>query len=190
MGITKKTNNNKHKGNNFERYAASKLSHIFGLRLARVYSSGAMDIKGDLRPEMDVHGNIPNFEWVIECKNQKTYNIKSWIKQMMDEEKANNKYGLLIFHVHGFKRNIVGLRTEVAEKFLYPEVVDENMYRWTSKPIGVKGFSKLVNILAYSYDYFGKELVFDIEVNKTGVLFMNVESFAKLFRKDFKRDLL
>ena len=102
MGITN-SNHSKQKGNAFERYSASKLSGVFGVRLARVYTSGAMDMKGDLRPEVDKNGNIPPFNWVIECKNRKIYNIKQWLKQLREEESVNNKHGLLVFHIHGTK---------------------------------------------------------------------------------------
>jgi hypothetical protein len=186
MGITKKTNNNKHKGNNFERFAASKLSGVFDVRLVRVYTSGAMDMKGDLRPEVDKHGNIPKFNWIIECKNQKKYNIKQWIRQVQEEEKVNNKHGLLIFHVYGLDRNIIALRTELGEKCLYPTSVKDNIYQWVSKPIVKMRFTKIIENLAYTYDYFAKELVLDIKFDGNKYLFMNLETFATLYRKDWE----
>ena len=177
MAISKKGARNK--GKNFERTIAKSLSRTFGIPLGRVHDSGANDIKGDVRPLMDSWGVIPYFNWVIECKNQKSILIDMWFSQMKAEELANSKNGLLVFHQYNTKRNFVLLRTDIADEFLYPAIVSDNVEEWDAKKRKTDSYMDFVKIMSYAYQFCSKQIILKFPYFKV----MPIETFNLLYRK-------
>ncbi len=166
------------KGKKYERHIAYFLSkYIFDIELCRVQNSGGLDIKGDIRPRMREDGVMPQFDWVIECKNQKSMKLKSWIRQMEEEEKANNKNGLLAFHVHGSARDVFLLRTEIANKYLYPPVVSEYVFEFNGGNYFKGNTTQYAQVLQLTYDLFKVHVVMRVG----DYTLMNKETFGLLW---------
>lgn len=171
------------KGKVYERKIAKKLSKIFGVELVRTTNSGALDIKGDLRPKILDDGTMPDFDWVIECKNHKVTSVTQWVRQMHEEEKANNKKGMIVFHVHNSNRNIVIMREEVAEKELYPFYVEEPEvvihYQGVKSNVS-SSMGRYISFLQNGYELFKRH--FMISFKSIGIRMMNIETFNLLYK--------
>jgi len=187
------------KGKNFERKIAKKLSPIFGVKLCRSQSSGGLDIKGDIRPEMLPDGTMPYLKWVVECKNWKNRQLPpEWIKQMYLEELANEKIGMVVSHIYGTIRDVVIMREEIAEKELYPAIVDPDSFMHFKGNIldnNKKNVGNHVDFLKYAYELYGKyamltlpDRVKDRPEGCSGLIrVMLFETFDLLYRNNQKR---
>lgn len=179
----------RNKGKAFERLIAKRFSRVFGIKLGRTQSSGALDIKGDIRPVMDENGVMPYFEWVIECKNQKNTQIPAWVRQLEEEEKANNKKGMIVFHVHSSNRNMIIMRKEISAQEMYPSFVTESGKVETIKPTSEdagKHIGDIVKSICLNFELYGKHLRVDMGEYEM----FNIETFELLYkyRKNSKID--
>ena len=97
---SKRGKGNRQKGSNYENTIAKKLSSFFNILLKRTPQSGGFakesnsDIKGDLVClDKDVVFNLH-----VECKNQKSINIKKWLEQA-ERDCPEGKIAIVIFHL-------------------------------------------------------------------------------------------
>lgn len=89
------------KGSSYENNVAKKFKQAFGFELTRTPLSGGFakhskrgdDFKGDI---VCLNDDV-DFILHVECKNQKTWSLKSWLKQAKEDCSAN-KIPAVIFH--------------------------------------------------------------------------------------------
>lgn len=77
----------KNKGNRYENWLVEILREKLDCKACRTYGSGAGLDKQDIR--------LPNFEYEIEAKNQKTLKILDWWEQCQRQQFGNK--GVLVF---------------------------------------------------------------------------------------------
>jgi hypothetical protein len=175
------------KGSVYENKIAKKLSQIFGITLKRVALSGALDQKGDLRPEV-VNGKMAHIPWVIECKNQKQIKVELWLNQVEGEERISNTYeyeedrsnykaGILIYHIHGTYDDIVVMKKKYFEDRCYPPTVDDILVDHCEQ--SYKAPSKYGNLISDEKSLTKRERF----IYLGDYVYMHIDTFAKLYRK-------
>lgn len=102
--------NAKRKGGQYERDIAKKFQSKYGVELKRTPQSGGFAKKSDKAD--DYRGDITIVDTKqmllvhIECKNQKTWQLKQWIEQA-EEDCPDGRVPLVIFHQHNSSKDYV-----------------------------------------------------------------------------------
>lgn len=102
----------KNKGANYERLIAKKFEEYCGISLSRTPQSGghakarttSQNFKGDIVCLEEGKDLILS----IECKNQKSWSLPSWLKQC-EEEAPEGKIPAVVFHKHGTSDDYITL---------------------------------------------------------------------------------
>ena len=107
--------NAKAKGASYERTIAKKFQDRYGVELKRTPQSGGFAKKSTLAD--DFRGDITIVDTKqmllvhIECKNQKTWQLKKWIDQA-EEDCPEGRVPIVIFHEYNKSNNYVCLSLE------------------------------------------------------------------------------
>lgn len=102
--------NAKRKGGQYERDIAKKFQKRYGVELKRTPQSGGFAKKSDKAD--DYRGDITIVDTKqmllihIECKNQKTWQLKQWIEQA-EEDCPDGRTPIVIFHQHNSSKDYV-----------------------------------------------------------------------------------
>lgn len=89
----------KRKGNSYERTVAEYFTETFKLNFRRTPCSGGWDktiVTGDLYTKK-------YFALNVECKNDKSLNLRKWMQQSLDDAEASNKVPCVVFHINRCK---------------------------------------------------------------------------------------
>lgn len=113
--LSSRGKSNKNKGAGYERVVAKKFEKAFGIKLSRTPISGghqkgrasSQDFKGDLVCIEEGKDLLLG----VECKNQKTWSLPSWLKQS-EEETPEGKIPCVVFHKHGTSKDYIALSLE------------------------------------------------------------------------------
>ena len=111
----KRGKNAKRKGGQFERDVAKKFQKRYGVELKRTPQSGGFAKKSDKAD--DYRGDITIVDTKqmllvhIECKNQKTWQLKQWIDQA-EEDCPEGRTPIVVFHQHNTSKDYVCLSLE------------------------------------------------------------------------------
>lgn len=111
----KRGRNSRLKGGSYERIVAKKFGEELLVELVRTPQSGgfvknsknADGFRGDVIP---VDKNV-NFHLHIECKNTKTWQLPSWLKQA-ESDCPESRVPLVVFHKHNSSKDYVCLQLE------------------------------------------------------------------------------
>ena len=104
--------NAKRKGGQYERDVAKKFQSRYGVELKRTPQSGGFAKKSTLAD--DYRGDITIVDpkqmllLHIECKNQKTWNLKQWLEQA-ESDCPEGRTPIVIFHQHNTSKDYVCL---------------------------------------------------------------------------------
>lgn len=107
--------NAKRKGGQYERDIAKKFQKKYGVELKRTPQSGGFAKKSDKAD--DYRGDITIVDTKqmllihIECKNQKTWQLKQWIEQA-EEDCPDGRTPIVIFHQHNSSKDYVCVSLE------------------------------------------------------------------------------
>ena len=107
--------NAKRKGGQYERDIAKCLHKIYGIELKRTPQSGGFAKKSEMAD--DYRGDITIVDTKqmlllhIECKNQKTWQLKQWIAQA-ESDCPDGRTPIVIFHQHNSSKDYVCLSLE------------------------------------------------------------------------------
>lgn len=107
--------NAKRKGGQYERDIAKKFQKKYGVELKRTPQSGGFAKKSDKAD--DYRGDITIVDAKqmllihIECKNQKTWQLKQWIEQA-EEDCPDGRTPIVIFHQHNSSKDYVCISLE------------------------------------------------------------------------------
>lgn len=107
--------NAKRKGGQYERDIAKKFQKKYGVELKRTPQSGGFAKKSDKAD--DYRGDITIVDTKqmllihIECKNQKTWQLKQWIEQA-EEDCPDGRTPIVIFHQHNSSKDYVCISLE------------------------------------------------------------------------------
>lgn len=107
--------NAKRKGGQYERDIAKKFQNRYGVELKRTPQSGGFAKKSDKAD--DYRGDITIVDTKqmllihIECKNQKTWQLKQWIEQA-EEDCPDGRTPIVIFHQHNSSKDYVCISLE------------------------------------------------------------------------------
>lgn len=107
--------NAKRKGGQYERDIAKKFQKRYGVELKRTPQSGGFAKKSDKAD--DYRGDITIVDTKqmllihIECKNQKTWQLKQWIEQA-EEDCPDGRTPIVIFHQHNSSKDYVCISLE------------------------------------------------------------------------------
>ena len=107
--------NAKRKGGQYERDIAKKFQKRYGVELKRTPQSGGFAKKSDKAD--DYRGDITIVDTKqmllihIECKNQKTWQLKQWIEQA-EEDCPDGRTPIIIFHQHNSSKDYVCISLE------------------------------------------------------------------------------
>lgn len=122
--VTKKTKsdekvrqgkNAKRKGGQYERDIAKKFKTAYGVELKRTPQSGGFAKKASLAD--DYRGDITIVDTTqmllihIECKNQKSWQLKNWIEQA-ESDCPTGRTPIVVFHQHNSSKDYVCLSLE------------------------------------------------------------------------------
>ena len=123
MKLTKKKNLDnvqrgkraKRKGSSFERTVAKIFGDKYKVELKRTPQSGGFSKKSekadDYRGDITIVDNTQMLLLHIEVKNQKTWNLKQWLKQSEDDC-PEGRTPVVVFHQHDSSNNYVCLKLE------------------------------------------------------------------------------
>ena len=123
MKLTKKKNlenvqrgkRAKRKGSSFERTVAKIFGDKYKVELKRTPQSGGFSKKSekadDYRGDITIVDNTQMLLLHIEVKNQKTWNLKQWLKQAEDDC-PEGRTPVVVFHQHDSSNNYVCLKLE------------------------------------------------------------------------------
>lgn len=102
----------KRKGSNFERTIAKKFQSRYGIELKRTPQSGGFAKKSekadDFRGDITIVDTKQQLKVHIECKNQKTWQLRQWIEQA-ESDCPEDRTPLVIFHQHNTSKDYVCL---------------------------------------------------------------------------------
>lgn len=107
--------NAKRKGGQYERDIAKKFQKRYGVELKRTPQSGGFAKKSDQAD--DYRGDITIVDTKqmllvhIECKDQKTWQLKQWLEQATSDC-PDNRVPLVVFHQHNSSKDYVCLSLE------------------------------------------------------------------------------
>lgn len=104
--------NAKRKGGQYEREIANKFQIRYGVELKRTPQSGGFAKKSekadDYRGDITIVDTKKMLLVHIECKNQKTWQLKQWIDQA-EEDCPKGRVPIVIFHQHNSSKDYVCL---------------------------------------------------------------------------------
>lgn len=105
----------KRKGGEYERTVAKMFQNRYGVELKRTPQSGGFASKSekadDYRGDITIVDTKQMLKVHIECKNQKTWQLKQWIAQA-ENDCPKNRVPLVIFHQHNTSKDYVCLSLE------------------------------------------------------------------------------
>ena len=108
----KRGKNAKRKGGQFERDIAKKFQKRYGIELKRTPQSGGFAKKSekadDYRGDITIVDTKNMLLVHIECKNQKTWQLKQWLDQA-ESDCPEGRTPIVIFHQHNTSRDYVCL---------------------------------------------------------------------------------
>ena len=129
----KQGKNAKRKGGQYERDIAKKFQTKYGVELKRTPQSGGFAKKSDKAD--DYRGDITIVDTKqmlllhIECKNQKTWQLKQWLEQA-ESDCPEDRTPIVVFHQHNSSRDYVCLSLDdflnLVEK---PKVVGKRVFK-------------------------------------------------------------
>lgn len=100
------------KGGNYERLVARKFQDAYGIELKRTPQSGGFAKKStladDFRGDVTIVDDTKVLVLHIECKDQKTWKLKEWIRQAEDDC-PGSRVPVVVFHEHGTSHDYVAL---------------------------------------------------------------------------------
>lgn len=104
--------NSKRKGGKYERDIAKKFQNRYGVELKRTPQSGGFakksDKADDYRGDITIVDTRETLLVHIECKNQKTWQLKQWIDQA-EEDCPKDRKPIVVFHQHNTSKDYVCL---------------------------------------------------------------------------------
>ena len=107
--------NAKRKGGQYERDIAKKFQKRYGVELKRTPQSGGFAKKSekadDYRGDITIVDTKQMLLIHIECKNQKTWQLKQWIEQA-ESDCPEGRIPVIIFHQHNSSKDYVCLSLE------------------------------------------------------------------------------
>lgn len=107
--------NAKRKGGQYERDIAKKFQKRYGVELKRTPQSGGFAKKSekadDYRGDITIVDTKQMLLIHIECKNQKTWQLKQWIEQA-ESDCPDGRIPVVIFHQHNSSKDYVCLSLE------------------------------------------------------------------------------
>lgn len=107
--------NAKRKGGQYERDIAKKFQKRYGVELKRTPQSGGFAKKSekadDYRGDITIVDTKQMLLIHIECKNQKTWQLKQWIEQA-ESDCPEGRIPVVIFHQHNSSKDYVCLSLE------------------------------------------------------------------------------
>lgn len=125
--------NAKRKGGQYERDIAKKFQSKYGVELKRTPQSGGFAKKSDKAD--DYRGDITIVDTKqmlllhIECKNQKTWQLKQWLEQA-ESDCPQGRTPIVVFHQHNSSKDYVSLSLDdflnLVEK---PKVIGKRVFR-------------------------------------------------------------
>lgn len=131
---SKQGKRSKRKGANYERTIAKKFQSRYGIELKRTPQSGGFakksDKADDFRGDITIVNPTQVLKVHIECKDQKTWQLKQWIEQA-ENDCPEDRAPIVVFHQHNTSKDYVCLS---LEDFL--SLVDK------SKIVGKRVFKK------------------------------------------------
>lgn len=111
----RKGKNAKRKGGQYERDIAKKFQSRYGVELKRTPQSGGFAKKSekadDYRGDITIVDTKQMLLVHIECKNQKTWQLKQWIEQA-ESDCPEGRTPIVIFHQHNSSKDYVCLSLE------------------------------------------------------------------------------
>lgn len=129
--LVKRGRSAKIKGATYERKVASIFEKRWGLKLRRTPSSGGFaKASENIKIRGDLSCLDQNLLLHIECKNQKTWQLKAWIRQAQ-EDCPEGKIPLVILHQEQINEG--GTRIQKADDFVvlslddFLEIVDKDL---------------------------------------------------------------
>lgn len=123
----------KRKGGNYERSIAKKFQEKYGVELKRTPQSGGFakkcDLADDYRGDITIVDTKQMLLVHIECKDQKTWQLKQWLKQA-EEDCPKGRVPLVIFHQHNSSKDYVCLSLDDFFNFAdKPKVVGKRLLK-------------------------------------------------------------
>ena len=104
--------NSKRKGGKYERDIAKKFQNRYGVELKRTPQSGGFakksDKADDYRGDITIVDTRETLLVHIECKNQKTWQLKQWLDQA-EEDCPKDRKPIVVFHQHNTSKDYVCL---------------------------------------------------------------------------------
>lgn len=129
----KQGKNAKRKGGQYERDIAKKFQTKYGVELKRTPQSGGFAKKSDKAD--DYRGDITIVDTKqmlllhIECKNQKTWQLKQWLEQA-ESDCPEDRTPIVVFHQHNSSKDYVCLSLDdflnLVDK---PKVVGKRVFK-------------------------------------------------------------
>lgn len=111
----KRGKNAKRKGGQYERDIAKAFQSRYGVELKRTPQSGGFAKKSekadDFRGDITIVDTKQMLLLHIECKNQKTWSLKSWLEQA-ESDCPEGRTPIVIFHQHNSSKDYVCLSLE------------------------------------------------------------------------------
>ena len=111
----KRGKNAKRKGGQYERDIAKKFQKVYGVELKRTPQSGGfakkVTLADDFRGDITIVDTTQMLLLHIECKNQKTWQLKQWIEQA-ESDCPQGRTPIIIFHQHNSSKDYVCVSLE------------------------------------------------------------------------------
>lgn len=105
----------KRKGSSYERTIAKVFGGKYKVELKRTPQSGGFSKKSeradDFRGDITIVDNKQELLLHIECKNQKTWQLKQWLDQA-EEDCPKGRVPIVVFHQHNTSKDYVCLSLE------------------------------------------------------------------------------
>jgi len=115
-----KSSSAKNKGRNLQYYICEKISEIFNIKFDQ--NNDQCDIRsregGQHGTDIILRGEVyKKFPFDIECKNNESPSVKSWISQAKKNNKNKNRHWLLFWKCKKFKRPVVIMDSDIFFNF-------------------------------------------------------------------------
>lgn len=121
---SKRGRGSRNKGSTYERTVQKMIKDILGIELERTPLSGGFAKKSNLdavKGDLNTLDNDIDFLFHIECKNQKTWGIKGWWRQTIDDC-PKGKVPIIVMHQN--QENKDGKRVQEADDFVFIRATD------------------------------------------------------------------
>lgn len=181
----------KNKGKSYERKIAAELSAAFPpFEFKRVPLSGGWDkslVVGDIVPWLNQ--NVQYFGLSFECKNHRTLNLKSWLKQATEDTEGKLQSPVVVFHINrrkGFPHgeDFIAIEKDTLGFYLRGSLSNAVRRRRSCRRIYYKDFSSFNR---WNLDEWINDTFAYADDNRVRALFLNYEGriFAILRFRDF-----